>query len=95
MSSSQKRRLDVDTGSSKKHKDEDSGIRPGLKMNPHSGLPFSPRYFELFRKRVQLPVWEYQEKFLDLLTRHQCICLVGETGMALVVMIGHEEYLIC
>ena len=32
------------------------------------------------RKRVQLPVWEYQEKFLDLLNRHQSICLVGETG---------------
>ena len=78
--SSQKRRLDVDTGSSKKLKDEDLGVRPGLKMNPHSGLPFSPRYFELFRKRVGLPVWEYQEKFLDLLTRHQSICLVGETG---------------
>ena len=25
-------------------------------------------------------MWEYQEKFLDLLARHQCICLVGETG---------------
>ena len=32
------------------------------------------------RKRVQLPVWEYQEKFLDLLNMHQSICLVGETG---------------
>ena len=28
----------------------------------------------------QLPVWEYQEKFLDLLAKHQTICLVGETG---------------
>ena len=45
-----------------------------------TGLPFSPRYFELFRKRIGLPVWEYQDKFLDLLARHQCICLVGETG---------------
>ena len=34
----------------------------------------------MFRKRVQLPVWEYQEKFMDLLNRHQSICLVGETG---------------
>ena len=25
-------------------------------------------------------MWEHQEKFLDLLNRHQSICLVGETG---------------
>ena len=100
MSTGQKRRLDVDGGSSQVcldaiqlrvmhcllysalqvRKDDTHDLRPGLKMNPHSGLPFSPRYFELFRKRVQLPVWEYQEKFLDLLARHQTICLVGETG---------------
>ena len=80
MSSGQKRRLDVDGGGAKKSKEDNGGIIPGKKMNPHSGLPFSPRYFELFRKRIQLPVWEYQEKFMDLLARHQCICLVGETG---------------
>ena len=80
MSSGQKRRLDVDGGGAKKSKEDNGGIVPGKKMNPHSGLPFSPRYFELFRKRIQLPVWEYQEKFMDLLARHQCICLVGETG---------------
>jgi len=87
MSNDRKRRLDVDgSGSgSKKHssdskssRDDDRGT--GMRMNPHTGLPFSPRYFELFRKRVQLPVWEYQEKFMDLLNRHQSICLVGETG---------------
>ena len=27
-----------------------------------------------------MPVWEYQDKFLDLLNKHQTICLVGETG---------------
>ena len=75
-----KRRLDIDGGSTKKPREDEGGLKPGMKMNPHTGLPFSPRYFELFRKRIQLPVWEYQEKFLDILARHQCICLVGETG---------------
>ena len=41
---------------------------------------FHSRYFEIFRKRIQLPVWEYQDKFMDLLAKHQSICLVGETG---------------
>jgi HrpA-like RNA helicase len=27
-----------------------------------------------------LPVWEYREKFLELLNKNQCIVLVGETG---------------
>ena len=54
--------------------------RPGIKMNPHTALPYTPRYFDLFRKRITLPVWEYQDKFLDILAKHQCICLVGETG---------------
>jgi len=91
-----KRRLDVDgsTSGNKKAKDEapaaaatatnsgstTSTLKPGHKMNPHTALPYTPRYFELFRKRIGLPVWEYQEKFLDLLNKHQTICLVGETG---------------
>ena len=41
--SGQKRRIDVESGSSKKMRDDESNLRPGLKMNPHSGLPFSPR----------------------------------------------------
>lgn len=88
---SQKRRLDVgDPTGGKKIKDEAPGplsssggsstLKPGLKMNPYSAMPYTPRYFELFRKRIALPVWEYQDKFLELLNKHQSICLVGETG---------------
>ena len=82
-----KRRLDVGEvhSSSKSSRpsgssSESSSIKPGLKMNTYTGLPYTPRYFELFRKRIGLPVWEYQDKFLELLNKHQCICLVGETG---------------
>ncbi|KAI1721332.1 helicase associated domain (HA2) domain-containing protein [Ditylenchus destructor] len=50
------------------------------KTNPYNGLPLSARYWELYRKRSQLPVWEYREKFLELLSKNQCITLVGETG---------------
>lgn len=54
--------------------------RPTLQMNPFTGLPFTPRYYELFNKRCQLPVWEYKSQFLDMVSKHQIIVLVGETG---------------
>lgn len=41
---------------------------------------FTPRYFELLKKRNQLPVWEYKDKFMELIHKHQIIVLVGETG---------------
>nr|SZF06472.1 putative pre-mRNA-splicing factor ATP-dependent RNA helicase PRP1 [Psoroptes ovis] len=49
-------------------------------INPNTNMPYSKRYYELFRKRIQLPVWEYQSKFIDLLDNNQIIVLVGETG---------------
>ena len=72
-----KRKIDLgDNDPAKKlSKDESSkpsegaGLKPGLKMNPFTALPYTPHYFELFRKRIQLPVWEYQDKFIDLLTK--------------------------
>ncbi len=69
-----KHRLEVDSGSSsskKAREDGSSSLKPGHKLNPHTALPYTPRYFELFRKRIALPVWEYQDKFLDLLAKHQ------------------------
>ena len=70
-----KRKIDLGDGEPlKKVKDEvksesGAGLKPGLKMNPFTALPYTPHYFELFRKRIQLPVWEYQDKFLDLLSK--------------------------
>lgn len=49
-------------------------------VNPNTNLPYTQRYYELFRKRIQLPVWEYQDKFVNLLSENQIIVLVGETG---------------
>jgi len=44
------------------------------------GMPFSPKYWELYRKRTTLPVWEYKDTFIDTLNKNQCLVLVGETG---------------
>lgn len=55
-------------------KDEDRMI------NPYTLKKYSARYFELYEKRSKLPVWEYKEKFMEVLRNNQCITLVGETG---------------
>ncbi|KAL3184886.1 hypothetical protein MRX96_030780 [Rhipicephalus microplus] len=49
-------------------------------LNALTGLPYSNRYYELFRKRIALPVWEYRDKFFQYLNNHQILVLVGETG---------------
>uniref|UniRef100_A0A915KJB3 RNA helicase n=2 Tax=Romanomermis culicivorax TaxID=13658 RepID=A0A915KJB3_ROMCU len=49
-------------------------------LNTLNGMNYTPRYFDLLKKRTQLPVWEYRDKFMEILHNHQTIVLVGETG---------------
>ena len=50
-----KRRIDVDgTLGPNAAKVAKPVLTPGMKMNPYTALPFTPRYFELFRKRIQV-----------------------------------------
>uniref|UniRef100_A0A1A8PYU4 ATP-dependent RNA helicase DHX15 n=2 Tax=Nothobranchius TaxID=28779 RepID=A0A1A8PYU4_9TELE len=49
-------------------------------INAFTGLPHTPRYHGILKKRLQLPVWEYRETFSDILMRNQSFVLVGETG---------------
>uniref|UniRef100_A0A8C5LTS8 ATP-dependent RNA helicase DHX15 n=1 Tax=Leptobrachium leishanense TaxID=445787 RepID=A0A8C5LTS8_9ANUR len=49
-------------------------------INPFTNLPHTPRYYDILKKRLQLPVWEYKERFTDILARNQSFVLVGETG---------------
>ena len=51
-----------------------------VKLNPHTGRPYTTRYYDILKKRLQLPVWEYKERFMGMLDKNQCIVLVGETG---------------
>lgn len=48
--------------------------------NPYTKKLYSMKYFELFEKRKQLPVYEYKDKFIEMLNQHSIICLQGETG---------------
>lgn len=47
-------------------------------VNPLNQVPYSQRYFTLYRKRITLPVFEYRSDFMRLLAENQCIVLVGE-----------------
>lgn len=49
-------------------------------INPFTNLPHTPRYYEILKKRLQLPVWEYKDSFNDIIRRQQSFVLVGETG---------------
>ncbi|KAF4518411.1 hypothetical protein B566_EDAN002064 [Ephemera danica] len=75
------RRTDIKDGdSSKKPALYQAPARAPLPTNPFTGLPYTPRYNELLRKRTTLPVWEYKDMFMQLLRDNQTIVLVGETG---------------
>jgi len=54
------------------------GAPPGI--NPHSGRPYSQRYFQILETRKKLPVWEQRNDFFEMIRKNQTIVLVGETG---------------
>lgn len=71
--SSRKRRLDVDPVSDNKRHHADD-------VNPWTGQKYSSRYYDILKKRMELPVFEQKEEFLQNLKNHQVIVLQGETG---------------
>ena len=51
-----------------------------MQINKHTGQPFSVNYWQILEKSRKLPVWEYQEQFIDMVKKNQFVILVGETG---------------
>ena len=49
-------------------------------LNPLNGCSYSNKYFDILKKRMQLPVWEYKNSFMTTLNENQVTVLVGETG---------------
>lgn len=43
-----------------------------IKVNPYTKMPYSKKYWQIWEKRHQLPVWEYKEKFMEVLHNNQC-----------------------
>ena len=48
--------------------------------NIYTGQPFSDKYYEILKKRRDLPVYSRRREFLELVAQNQFIILVGETG---------------
>lgn len=49
-------------------------------INPHTGQIYSARYYEILKKRQELPVYKQRQDFANLLRSNQMMILVGETG---------------
>jgi pre-mRNA-splicing factor ATP-dependent RNA helicase DHX15/PRP43 len=48
--------------------------------NPLTGAAYTPNYYEILRKRRQLPVFSFLSVVADTLSTHQVLVLEGETG---------------
>lgn len=55
-----------------------------LELNQFDGLPFSSRYYKMFRERKGLPVWGAKREFMDSLTNSQIVLVTGtaKTGQS-------------
>jgi pre-mRNA-splicing factor ATP-dependent RNA helicase DHX15/PRP43 len=49
-------------------------------VNPHTGQAYSQKFYDIFEKRVTLPVFEFRDEFLRVVAENQTLVLVGETG---------------
>lgn len=43
-------------------------------------IPAHPRYGVLFPERLDLPVYQHKNEFMQLLDSNKCVILIGETG---------------
>ncbi|CAH1783851.1 unnamed protein product [Owenia fusiformis] len=89
---SKRHRIDVGDSQPKKPKDDEEAQKEAalaaikampkkqMSLNPFTGMPYTQRYYDILRKRMQLPVWEYKEKFNEVLSSNKIMVLVGETG---------------
>jgi pre-mRNA-splicing factor ATP-dependent RNA helicase DHX15/PRP43 len=65
---------------SNKSKDFNNMSQSNPTVNRFTMQNYSHQYFELLKKRRQLPVFEYKDAFMATLEKNQVTVLVGETG---------------
>ena len=45
------------------------------KLNEWTGVPFSPRYYEILEKRKELPAWQASNEIVELVSAYQVVIL--------------------
>jgi pre-mRNA-splicing factor ATP-dependent RNA helicase DHX15/PRP43 len=78
-----KRKIDLSSGFGYEgHGSNSNGSTAGegKRCNPWTLRPYSDRYYEILRKRQQLPVYEFHDELIQKVKSHQCIIIEGETG---------------
>lgn len=64
-----------------KRKIDFDGVPEDLsKFNPWTSKPFTPRYYEILKKRQQLPVYEFKLELEEKIKANQIVIVEGETG---------------
>lgn len=71
---SRKRALDWDAPFSTSKRSDNGDV------NPWTQKKYSPMYYEILKKRLELPVWEQRNEFVETFKRNQSMVLQGETG---------------
>jgi pre-mRNA-splicing factor ATP-dependent RNA helicase DHX15/PRP43 len=73
-----KRKIDLSSfgSSGTSHSTDENQTR----VNPWTLRPYSDRYYEILRKRQQLPVYEFRDELIEKVKNNQCIIIEGETG---------------
>ncbi|CDQ91831.1 unnamed protein product [Oncorhynchus mykiss] len=49
-------------------------------INSFTNLAHTTCYYEILKKSLQLPMWEYKEQFKQVLACHQSYIFIRETG---------------
>ncbi|EKX32888.1 hypothetical protein GUITHDRAFT_81905, partial [Guillardia theta CCMP2712] len=76
-----KRKIDLgDGGDPKNSRPRDVGTAANPGVNPLTGRQFSQNYYKILEKRLNLPVYEFKESFIQTVRENQIVVLVGETG---------------
>lgn len=81
---SMKRRLDVGSFAAPDNQSYYGNVfadsKKAKNINEWTGMPFSSKYYDILRKREQLPVYEFREELLMKVRDNQTIIVEGETG---------------
>ena len=83
-----KRKLDVSSiyssssaaGSSSTEASNSISTDGDATVNPWTYIPYSPKYYDILKKRKALPVYQFHADLLEKVRNNQIVVVEGETG---------------